>query len=277
MVRWFRSPSFSRWASSGAISASAFRCAACRFCYSIEPMCPEPSREFYKKFILVREGQKVRKGDVIAYLYTPPSSGDGCHIHFHLMIDGRKGFLAPAIFTAGVVKAFHKQCRAFKESNDGRPIAGRVPLTAIGIKPGEEPPRPGHVVLVPLAEALDQHFLLLGRPRGEQGEDGQAAQAEEPIGRQQRPGGHEQRRRHVEGVPDPAVGAVRHQGRARPGGHGVREVLAQAGERPVHQGRATRPRNGRGPPDPHRVAYSRDAACGSGGWRNLKDRTFQKP
>ena len=37
----------------------------------------------------VKEGQKVRKGDVIAYLYTPHSRGDGCHIHFHLMIDGK--------------------------------------------------------------------------------------------------------------------------------------------------------------------------------------------
>lgn len=96
--------------------------ANCRFCYSIEPMCPEPSEGFFKRFLLVKEGQKVRKGDVIAYLYTPPSSGDGCHIHFHLMIDGRKGFLAPAIFTPEVVKAFHKQCRGFKGSNDGTPI-----------------------------------------------------------------------------------------------------------------------------------------------------------
>jgi hypothetical protein len=94
----------------------------CRFCYSIEPMCPEPSESFYKKFLLVKEGQKVSKGDVIAYLYTPPSSGDGCHIHFHPMIDGHKGFLAPAIFTPEVVKAFDKQCNGFKESNDGTPI-----------------------------------------------------------------------------------------------------------------------------------------------------------
>jgi hypothetical protein len=96
--------------------------AACRFCYSIEPMCPEPSEGFYKRFLLVRDGQKVRKGDVIAYLYTPQSSGDGCHIHFHLMIDGRKGFLAPAIFTPEIVKAFHNQCDGFKWTNDGQPL-----------------------------------------------------------------------------------------------------------------------------------------------------------
>jgi hypothetical protein len=96
--------------------------AACRFCYSIEPMCPEPSEGFYKRFLLVKDGQKVRKGDVIAHLYTPPSSGDGCHIHFHLMIDGKKGFLAPAIFRPDVVKAFHEQCNGFKGSNDSTPL-----------------------------------------------------------------------------------------------------------------------------------------------------------
>jgi hypothetical protein len=96
--------------------------ANCRFCYSIEPMCPEPSEGFYKKFLLVKEGQKVRKGDVIAYLYTPPSSGDGCHIHFHLMIDGKKGFFAPAIFTSEVVKAFHKQCQGFKWASNATPL-----------------------------------------------------------------------------------------------------------------------------------------------------------
>ena len=95
---------------------------ACRFCYSIEPMCPEPSEGFYKKFLLVKEGQQVRKGDVIAYLYTPPSSGDGCHIHFHLMIDGKKGFVAPAIFTPEIVKAFHEKCNGFQEHNGGTAI-----------------------------------------------------------------------------------------------------------------------------------------------------------
>lgn len=94
---------------------------ACRFCYSIEPMAPEPSEGFYKKFILVSEGQKVRKGDVIAYLFTPPKIG-GCHIHFHLMIDGRKGFFAPAIFTPELAKAFHEKCNGFRWSNGGKAI-----------------------------------------------------------------------------------------------------------------------------------------------------------
>jgi hypothetical protein len=96
--------------------------AVCRFCYSIEPMCPEPAEGFYKKFLLVKTGQRVRKGDVVAYLYTPPSSGDGCHIHFHLMIDGRRGFFAPAIFSREVAKAFQEQCNGFKECNDGNAI-----------------------------------------------------------------------------------------------------------------------------------------------------------
>ena len=63
-----------------------------------------------------------RQGDVIARMYTPPSSGAGCHVHFHMMIDGRKTFLAPAIFTPEIVEVFHKQCRGFEWSNDGRPL-----------------------------------------------------------------------------------------------------------------------------------------------------------
>jgi hypothetical protein len=94
---------------------------AFRFCYSIEPMAPEPSEGFYKKFILVREGQRVRQGDLIAYLYTPPGIG-GCHVHFHLMVEGRKGFLAPAIFAAKTVEDFHDQCDGFRWSNGGNAI-----------------------------------------------------------------------------------------------------------------------------------------------------------
>jgi hypothetical protein len=94
---------------------------AYQLCYSIEPMVPEPSEGFYKKFILVDKGQRVRKGDVIAYLYTPPRIG-GCHIHFHLMVDGKNDFLAPAIFHQNIVKSFHEQCDGFRWSNDGKAI-----------------------------------------------------------------------------------------------------------------------------------------------------------
>ena len=94
---------------------------ACRFCYSIEPMAPEPSEGFYNKFILVRKGQKVRKGDVVAYLYTPPKVA-GCHIHFHLMVDGKNDFLAPAIFDQKIVNSFHEQCDGFRWSNGGKAI-----------------------------------------------------------------------------------------------------------------------------------------------------------
>jgi hypothetical protein len=39
-----------------------------------------------------------------------------------LPIDGKKGFLAPAIFTPEIGKAFHTQCDGFKWINDGKPI-----------------------------------------------------------------------------------------------------------------------------------------------------------
>jgi hypothetical protein len=58
---------------------------------------------------------------VIAYLYTPPRVKD-CHVHFHLTVEGKKGFLAPAIFTPEVVQRFHDRCDRFREHNGGIPI-----------------------------------------------------------------------------------------------------------------------------------------------------------
>jgi hypothetical protein len=75
-------------------------------CYSIEPMIPEPSTDFYKQFIMVSEGQEVMKGDIIAYMYLPPGAGIGSHIHFHLQQKNAGDFLAPAIFSDTLVDAF---------------------------------------------------------------------------------------------------------------------------------------------------------------------------
>jgi hypothetical protein len=98
-------------------------------------MAPEPSEGFYRKFILVHEGQRVRKGDVIAYLYTPPKVG-GCHVHFHLMVDGKKWFLASAIFSAEIVKGFYDRCHGFREHDGGTPIP---PCMGYRLKAEENP------------------------------------------------------------------------------------------------------------------------------------------
>jgi hypothetical protein len=87
------------------------------FCYSIEPMVPEPSADFYRPFILVSRGQRVRKGEIIAHMYLPPGAGIGSHIHFHVKPSNAELFMAPALFTGAVVDSFSAQWGAF--GNDG--------------------------------------------------------------------------------------------------------------------------------------------------------------
>ena len=98
-------------------------------------MVAEPSDGFYKRFILVQQGQQVRKGDVIAYMYTPPE-GRGIHVHFHVRIDGSQGFYAPAIFSSDVVKEFHARCDGFRQANGGVEIP---PCMGYRIRADENP------------------------------------------------------------------------------------------------------------------------------------------
>ena len=79
------------------------------FSYSIEPMVPEPSVGFYKKFIRVEPGQHVKQGDTLAYMYLPSTVGIASHIHFHLQQKEQNNFFAPAIFTNEVVDSFHER------------------------------------------------------------------------------------------------------------------------------------------------------------------------
>lgn len=76
------------------------------FEYSIEPFVPEPSPGFYKDFMLVKVGDKVKKGQVIGYMYTPQNS-TGTHIHFEIINTKTQAFTAPAIFTPTVEQAFY--------------------------------------------------------------------------------------------------------------------------------------------------------------------------
>jgi hypothetical protein len=83
------------------------------FCAGIEPMIPEPAPNFYRRYILVSQGQRVKKGDIIAYMYLPPGAGIGSHIHFHLQARRGGAFLAPAIFSGEVVEGFHARWNGF--------------------------------------------------------------------------------------------------------------------------------------------------------------------
>jgi len=89
-----------------------------RLCYSIEPMIPQPSEGFYKTFIVVEEGQKVKKGDVIAYMYMPPGV-EHVHIHFHIKSfpKNKDHFMAPAIFTPPLVKQFYSKWKGFRKKD----------------------------------------------------------------------------------------------------------------------------------------------------------------
>ena len=75
------------------------------FMYSIEPMINPEDEDFYKPFIVVSEGDTVKKGDIIAYFYLAPNdNSSNAHIHFHMNYNSR--FLAPCIFNTTIISEF---------------------------------------------------------------------------------------------------------------------------------------------------------------------------
>ncbi len=79
---------------------------AVSFHYSIEPMVDPGDVEFYRRFLLVVPGQRVRKGDTIARMYLPPTRADSenSHIHFNLICE--RQFQSPSIFDQSIVEKF---------------------------------------------------------------------------------------------------------------------------------------------------------------------------
>ena len=69
--------------------------------YSLEPFIMEPSPGFYTNFLKVKSGQRVKKGDVLAYLYVPPGQTSGTHLHVHMNVGKTMG--APTLFTPAAV------------------------------------------------------------------------------------------------------------------------------------------------------------------------------
>jgi hypothetical protein len=111
------------------------------FCYGIEPMIPEPAPDFYRRYILVSGGQRIKKGDILAYMYLPPGARGGSHIHFHIQAHNGGAFLAPAIFSDGVVKGFHDRWSGF--GRDGNTLM--PPCMGYLLESDENPFRTGAI------------------------------------------------------------------------------------------------------------------------------------
>ena len=107
------------------------------FHYSIEPFVDPGDDTFYKRFILVRPGQHVKKGDVIARMYLPanPRLAQKSHIHFNLNGGQNRRFMAPAIFTDEIVNRFHSTWRRVGRNND----AHIPPCLGYELAPHENP------------------------------------------------------------------------------------------------------------------------------------------
>jgi hypothetical protein len=105
--------------------------------YSIEPFIDPGDQHFYDKFILVKPGQRVRQGDVIARMYIPPNArlAEKSHIHFNLLGGQPRGFMAPAIFSKPVVNRFHATWGS--RGNDG--MTTIPPCMGYRLAPNENP------------------------------------------------------------------------------------------------------------------------------------------
>ena len=90
------------------------------FHYSIEPFVRPNNDNFYDKFIFVKLGQTVKKGDVIARMYLPPNTqlASKSHIHFNLLREGGGGFISPSIFDPTTVRLFHARWNLFPNNPD---------------------------------------------------------------------------------------------------------------------------------------------------------------
>lgn len=90
------------------------------FHYSIEPFINPGTNDFYDQFVLVKLGQWVKKGDMIARMYIPKNQelAQKTHIHFNLIREGGGGFISPSIFNQKIVREFHRRWHLFSNDPD---------------------------------------------------------------------------------------------------------------------------------------------------------------
>lgn len=88
--------------------------------YSLEPFVNEPAPGFYRQFLKVRNGQRVKKGQLLGYMYVPPSSDGSTHMHFHLATGS--GIKSPSIFTPEAVQQLAARFADRGGMEDGVPL-----------------------------------------------------------------------------------------------------------------------------------------------------------
>ncbi|MGB0582262.1 MAG: glucoamylase family protein, partial [Limisphaerales bacterium] len=110
---------------------------AVNFHYSIEPFIDPEDESFYEPFILVKPGQRVRKGEVIARMYLPshPALRLKSHIHFNLTGGRSRPFMAPTIFDEDTTIAFHARWGQ-RGTDGGKPMP---PTMGYRLTPQEDP------------------------------------------------------------------------------------------------------------------------------------------
>jgi len=79
------------------------------FGFSIEPFSGQlcvNNPDYYLQYILVKNGEKVKKGQVIARMPKLSTKDDSTHVHFNLNMDGSDTPICPNIFTSQIEKDF---------------------------------------------------------------------------------------------------------------------------------------------------------------------------
>ena len=106
--------------------------------YSIEPFVDPGDSKFYDRFLLVKIGQRVKKGDIIARMYIPPDRrvAQNAHIHFNLLGGPKRSFQAPAIFNRRIVLRFHSTWDKRRGTDGGMAIP---PCMGYRLTPAENP------------------------------------------------------------------------------------------------------------------------------------------
>ena len=91
------------------------------FHYSIEPMIDPGDENFYRPFLKAKLGQKVKKGEVLGWMCTPPRPETDLRTHIHFNLMAKSQFIAPTIFTREVTEAI-PACMGYKLSTEEKPF-----------------------------------------------------------------------------------------------------------------------------------------------------------